>query len=564
MNVRAFPRVSLIKLAELFDLQFVVRKASDKTRTIGNNRARIIKLLIRESHYMLDEPVNCTTFYIQNYSEINKNKSIRQPTLVSHMTPSSFKYGKPTDLNKFLSFLFDNNLLQPLTITEYSKLVRTADCRQTLDYPKQCVRYNSGASPWGGLRRTSPTQSKNRKQKYDPHPQFQQFIAQNFGVDPTNYSTLSQIGYAILTKSGCFDGVPELSGAPALFIRRCMTSPVIQTAYNKPTRIEGCLTQIDRKGSYTGIYTTFPGIPKGEPIVIQNGKVPTDADYYYIRINLTSFTSRHNGADVERSAAGARSRDQDPFAVLINAGIHYFDKNMFEFINTHYKITYKDVSGYYFNGGFNDGIKDIAIKLYNEREHQRELGNADLAKEYKILLNSLWGKSIQKKNPTYNVQIGRQNFDGFAEYNHNFLVSFKENRNDSNLMDCKLVKPLILHFIRPQFGINILSYSKTLMMDIIYRAIDNDIDIYYSNTDSLCLRMCDVDKLNNLCDNQLLGTQLGQFSSELSAPSYKFIGISARKYIHCLTNGEYHARYQKEPNGDLVEMFENLFRKLTQ
>jgi hypothetical protein len=229
------------------------------------------------------------------------------------------------------------------------------------------------------------------------------------------------------------------------------------------------------------------------------------------------------------------------------------------------------MEGYYFMEGFNDTIKSVAFILYNERERQKE-NNNDASKTYKVLLNSLWGKSIQNKNPTYTVQIEKSRFQSFSDYNHNFLVSSKKNKTNPELFDCRLIKPLLINYIRPQFGINVLSYSKTLMMDIIYTAIDNDINIYYSNTDSLCLSLSDTDKLNKLYKNQLLGNNLGQFSSELSAPSYKFIGISAGKYIHCLTNGEYHARYKKvqrnieqsetEQKGDIEESFENLYSKL--
>jgi hypothetical protein len=321
----------------------------------------------------------------------------------------------------------------------------------------------------------------------------------------------------------------------------------MQTAYNKPVRVEGELTQIDRKGSYTGIYTTFDGIPQGKPKIFYTN-IPTTADFYYVKLDILTFASRHV---------------IDPFPILTVTGAHYLDKNLFEFIEKHYCITYNNVSGYYFDEGFNTSLKSVALTLFNERERQKANNNSQLSQTYKTLLNSMWGKSIQNKNPTYTVQIEKDRFEGFKEYNHKFLVQYNKNKHNDNIFDCRLIKPLLINYIRPQFGINILSYSKTLMANIIYTAIDNDIDIYYSNTDSLCLQLKDMDKLNNLFDNQLLGNQLGQFATELSAHSYKFIGISSCKYIHCLTNGEYKARYQKQPKGDLVEMFENLYNKLT-
>ena len=89
-----------------------------------------------------------------------------------------------------------------------------------------------------------------------------------------------------------------------------------------------------------------------------------------------------------------------------------------------------------------------------------------------------------------------------------------------------------LHYTRPQFATNVLSHARTTLNNIFYYAADNNIPIYYSNTDSLVLDKHNLTKLNVSIGKQLgqIGKQLGQFKVERDNITH-IIYLTAKKYL---------------------------------
>jgi hypothetical protein len=101
------------------------------------------------------------------------------------------------------------------------------------------------------------------------------------------------------------------------------------------------------------------------------------------------------------------------------------------------------------------------------------------------------------------------------------------------------------------------------MQDVIYKAVDNEIPIYYSNTDCLCLREADVDRLAEATGRRFVTEKprLGDFAREYPEPTRKFICLSQRKYIHCFPNDPPQVRYgPRDKNRDPEEYFERLYQ----
>ena len=67
----------------------------------------------------------------------------------------------------------------------------------------------------------------------------------------------------------------------------------------------------------------------------------------------------------------------------------------------------------------------------------------------------------------------------------------------------------------PHLGCQILSYSKRLMNKVMSLADDNDINIYYTDTDSIHIDESGVEPLAKLYEDKygqkLIGKRLGQF-----------------------------------------------------
>jgi hypothetical protein len=100
--------------------------------------------------------------------------------------------------------------------------------------------------------------------------------------------------------------------------------------------------------------------------------------------------------------------------------------------------------------------------------------------------------------------------------------------------------------------VNVSSYSRKVMQEMIYKAVDASIPIYYSNTDCLLVQEEDAPSLFSR------SSELGDFALEHS--SRKFICISPRKYIHCHKDGTYKFCYgPTKKNKDPEEYFDWLW-----
>ena len=289
----------------------------------------------------------------------------------------------------------------------------------------------------------------------------------------------------------------------------------------------------------------FEGIPKGKPKIIQTFE-PESYSYYFIKINIKAYTSKHNA---------------DAFPLIKQTGIMYLDKTMFESINEHYNIDYDFICGYYFDEGFNTNIKRLANDLYQLRDELKQQ-NSTLEKSVKQILNSLWGKCMSNKVITRDYYKNKQQSQDFEEFNLDYIYKYKHLTDDLTAYTC--LKPFNEHYTIPQFSVYVLSYSRIFMNDIIYSATDANIPIYYSNTDSLVF-----DKSNVQHFNDLLGSELGKFKVEHDNIK-KLIILSPKIYLRVYENKEYsHSGYEQREyetssfykNKDNIETyFENLYK----
>ena len=99
-------------------------------------------------------------------------------------------------------------------------------------------------------------------------------------------------------------------------------------------------------------------------------------------------------------------------------------------------------------------------------------------------MNSSYGKLIQK-TPDTDVRYLKRN----ALLRH-VTRYYNEIKSWSEVGNCKYLrmetfKPLDESFSSPHMGCQVLSYSKRLVNQVIWIANDNDINVYYTDTDSL-------------------------------------------------------------------------------
>jgi hypothetical protein len=134
-------------------------------------------------------------------------------------------------------------------------------------------------------------------------------------------------------------------------------------------------------------------------------------------------------------------------------------------------------------------------------------------------MNSGYGKSIMKPVETesrfFDTYESEDEFNVYLTRNYNWITSFVK---FGSKIKVNTVKVLIDHFNIAQVGVCILSNSKRIMNEVMCLAEDNDIDLYYQDTDSMHLKDADIPKLSKVFyhtyNRELIGKGLGQFHSD--------------------------------------------------
>lgn len=202
-----------------------------------------------------------------------------------------------------------------------------------------------------------------------------------------------------------------------------------------------------------------------------------------------------------------------------------------DYINFH-KIEYEIIDGVYWNEGGNKKMGEIVQLLFNARIKAKKENQLALAGVIKLMLNSSYGKTIMKKTKSKKLIIdeNRNKYDKdtntwkieekvtIENYIYNNFHSIKDYRKiNNNQYEIEQIKADD-SYNRGHIGSLILSMSKRIMNEVFDVANDNDIVIYYTDTDSMHCKRADVNKLQDKYreryNKELGGKGLEQFHSD--------------------------------------------------
>ncbi len=393
-------------------------------------------------------------------------------------------------------------------------------------------------------------------------------------LDVHNFISISSIGYYYAYKFGCFDGCYQLSGKPQNFIQRCVSGGRTMTANNEKQYIEERIQDFDAVSLYPSAMSIMSGVPKGVPEVIRleasgtNRAGPSDMftkelldfDQFFIEINIKKIKCK---ADKPYKFGQIFSRNDQGSKIFNNNPInnYYIDKRAFMDLMEFYDFDYEFIRGYYFDKGFNNKINVFIEKLFNLRRRYQDANNP-LQQTIKLLLNSIYGKSILKATTTETKCIPKDKAIKYIWKNYNYITEVIENKSIDNVY-VKKVKPINSHFNLPHFGASVLSWSKHLMNRVMSTAEQNGIDIYYTDTDSVHVREIDVPRIAEVFKKkygkELIGKKMTQFHCDFdsfngavgSVHSRKLIALGKKSYLDILVdekgNEGYHIRLKGIP-----------------
>ena len=352
---------------------------------------------------------------------------------------------------------------------------------------------------------------------------------------------------------------------------------------------------------------------------------------YIVEIEITSIgKERHFPLIIKKDPKTKTNRNVNELVTMTVDNIFLEDLVKFQGIEAKIK------KGYYWTGKKNNAMSDVIQRLYDLRSHYKQQGSP-LEYIFKLLLNSAYGKTIQKPiRSTTKVVNGakwKKNEAGKWTLYDEAMTFYKNNKhrlrrihtpygdievdpwvinpinssdNDKNgvpgtfksleqyslkeLIDRKvyfeLEKEIDSFYGNNLVGCLILSMSKRIMNELICLAEDNDIDIYYQDTDSTHVKACQYDELCRLFKEKygrdLNGKNLGQFHNDFTkikgkeAFAIESLIISKKVYLDVLSNGEdddidYHMRCKGIPNdlltkranedydGNVVNLYQSLY-----
>jgi hypothetical protein len=204
-------------------------------------------------------------------------------------------------------------------------------------------------------------------------------------------------------------------------------------------------------------------------------------------------------------------------------------------------ITFQDISfklgnGYIMKGNRDYRVQKVIQRLYDLRNEYKKTGNPT-QEVIKLIMNSAYGKSIQKPIKSFLQFVKQDAFDWFVKDRYHQIHEITQIDDETYLFE--LAKQKSLQFNNCVFGVTVLSMSKRIMNEVMCLAEDEGINIYYQDTDSMHI---EADKLNQLAEafknkynRELIGDAMGQFHDdfdELKNNPRAIVHISAGKKMY--------------------------------
>ena len=245
-----------------------------------------------------------------------------------------------------------------------------------------------------------------------------------------------------------------------------------------------------------------------------------------------------------------------PLLSYVKDGISYYNNNMEGRIVylTHFEledfIKYQEGSVDFIEAIYWKGDKDIRMssyikQCYELRKKYKKEGN-QLQEVLKLFMNSSYGKTIQKDIKEDYRFYDKRSGDKFLKNNYGRIKEIIEINSQTYWFKLDGINELT--FIPCHIGALILGMSKRIMNEVICTAEDNNIDVYYQDTDSIHIKKQDVKSLADAFEarfgRELIGLEMGQFHVDFplidnkETWSKRSIFLGKKCYIDCLINTE--------------------------
>ena len=407
---------------------------------------------------------------------------------------------------------------------------------------------------------------------------FNKWMQELVNINIDDVITLASLAHNFFINEGCYEGVNELAGTPQQFIQKCVVGGRVMCSENKKIMFDKYshkkIMDFDAVSLYPSAMRRMDGYLKGLPKPLlekvgQNELMKYDG--YFLQIVIKSVGIRRKFPTMSFvNEEGIRTFTNDMIGKTI-----FIDKIALEDTIKYHNIEFEIVRGYYFDEGFNTKINETIQHIFNERKKLKAQKNkAEIV--FKLIMNSAYGKSILKEIETeIKFFNNEEDMNVFISRNYNWIKNY-EAIDDSNMWILEKVNPINNHFNIPHVGVSILSWSKRIMNEVMGLAEDNNLEMFYQDTDSIHITADHIEILAKLYygvyGKELIGENLGQFHSDFDLDgcenvyASRSIFLGKKCYIDELKgideNGkeqtDYHIRMKGVPNSTIKHTAKNL------
>jgi len=421
------------------------------------------------------------------------------------------------------------------------------------------------------------------------YEKFGELLLKSCNINIVNYMSSAQLAHNYMLNNNVFEEVNEVSSIPRDYIMKTMVGGRTMCAYNKKNHIKDRLQDFDAVSLYPSAMHRLGGYLKGNPKVLKelNYDFLKNCDGYFVQIKVNKVNKKYPFPLMSYiNDDGVRIFTNEPPNNLYVCKIDLED--LIEF----HKIEFDIIDGYYYDEGRNYNLRNVIDFVFNERLKMKKEGNP-LQEVYKLIMNSAYGKTLQKSHPE-TIEFKNENtIDKFVDKNYNYIKSYLELHSEGSFKKylVKMEKGIENHFNNAHCGVEVLAMSKRIMNEVMCLAHDQGLEIYYQDTDSMHIKECDIDRLakqyEKVYNRELIGKNMGQFHSDFDSDVIKknicaveSIFLGKKCYIDKLEGldndgnlvNDYHIRMKGISNNsikhkakiearDFIEIYKSLFNE---
>lgn len=347
-------------------------------------------------------------------------------------------------------------------------------------------------------------------------------------VDIFGLLTISSAAEMVLNEEGCFDDVYKIGGSVLEFCGRAVVGGQVHVVNGGTGDFKGEWVSADLNSMYPAAMASMPGLPTGEPIIIDTGSPVYDYDYdsglpyiAEIRILQRHYDEGHkrNFPQLSELVNGARRWTDNPDCrIHVKTSIDI--QTLSECYGWKRGVHYEILRAVEF-GGWNKKVSATVKKLYKKR---KSTDNEALDLTLKKVLNSSYGKTCLRETEYDTKVVAEEDFAEFlSEYRSNVVESTTIQTANGLKRVVKVARALGNHTNRAHAGAFILSQSK-LIISRIHTALQNaGIACKYGDTDSIYMEkagLAILKPLKNifgepLLDKNALGSLSNDFKSKI-------------------------------------------------